>query len=264
MMRPLLWCLSFVGLALHASAAMAGRSCEEKPADPNRVMQGFELAQRVKNELDRSGAELAVIARAGQDLSKYHLQYSHLGIIRKMEDGRWMVMHELNHCGTAKSDLFNEGLANFFMDDPYRYEALLMIPNAEIQTQIRRAINSPTAKALHETRYNMVAHPFSTKYQNSNQWALETIAAALAKDVQIQNREQAQSWLKFANYRASTLEISMFTRLGGRMFRANIAFDDQPFDRRMAGHIDTVTVDSIDRFLGARDPSLQRVVVKYP
>jgi hypothetical protein len=110
----------------------------------------------------------------------------------------------------------------------------------------------------------MLAHPFSTKYQNSNQWALETIAAALANDVQVSNREQAQSWLKYANYRATTLEIPMLTRLGGRMFRANIAFDDQPFDRRMAGHIDTVTVDSIDRFLQTRDKNLQHIVVSYP
>lgn len=263
-MRGRLLGLVLCGLVLHTSPAFAGRSCEERPADPNRVMQGFELAQRVKLKLDESGAEVAIIARAGQDLSKYHLQYSHLGIIRKLDDGRWMVLHELNHCGTAKSDLFNEGLANFFMDDPHRYEALLMIPSAEIQNQIKRAINSPAAKSLHEKRYNMLAHPFSTKYQNSNQWALETIAAALAKDVQIQNREQAQSWLKFANYRATTLEIPMFTRLGGRMFRANIAFDDQPFDRRMAGHIDTVTVDSIDQFLSSRDQGLQHIAVKYP
>lgn len=249
---------------LWSPTAHAGRSCDEKPADPNRLMQGFELAQKVKLSLDQSGAQLAIIARIGQDLSKYQLKYSHLGIVRKLEDGRWMVMHELNQCGTARSDLYNEGLANFFMDDPYRYEAMLMIPNTEIQKRILNTINSSTAKTLQDPRYNMLAHPFSTKYQNSNQWALETMAAALANDVQVSNREQAQSWLKYANYRATTLEIPMLTRLGGRMFRANIAFDDQPFDRRMAGHIDTVTVDSIDRFLQTRDKNLQHIVVSYP
>jgi hypothetical protein len=52
------------------------------------------------------------------------------------------------------------------------------------------------------------------------------------------------------------------TRLGARMTRANIAFDDQPFDRRMAGHIDTVTVESVVRFVhqvdrGAHDIDLR-------
>lgn len=249
---------------LLSPTAHAGRSCEEKPADPNRIMQGFELAQKVKVSLDQSGAELAIIARIGQDLSKYHLRYSHLGIVRKLNDGRWMVMHELNQCGTARSDLYNEGLANFFMDDLYRYEAMLMIPSMEIQKRILSTINSTTPKALQDPHYNMLAHPFSTKYQNSNQWALETMAAALANDIQVSDREQAQTWLKYANYRATTLEIPMLTRLGGRMFRANIAFDDQPFDRRMAGHIDTITVDSIDRFLQTRDKNLKHVVLTYP
>jgi len=37
------------------------------------------------------------------------------------------------------------------------------------------------------------------------------------------------------------------------MFKANIAFDDHPFDRRMAGQIDTVTVDSVFRFMEQRE-----------
>jgi hypothetical protein len=38
-------------------------------------------------------------------------------------------------------------------------------------------------------------------------------------------------------YQPSTLEISMLSRLGGRMFRANIAFDDHPMGKRMAGKL---------------------------
>jgi hypothetical protein len=262
-MRRLIFAVAILGIFCVAECK-AGQSCEEKPADPQKIMQGFELAQKVKLQLDNANAELAIIARVGQDLSKYHLRYSHLGIVRKDETGRWIVMHELNQCGTANSDLFNEGLANFFMDDPFKFESLLLIPSTEVQEKIINKLNSPTARQLHEVHYNMLAFPFSTRYQNSNQWALELMAASLTNDVNIQQREQAQAWLKFAGYQASTLEIPMMTRLGGRMFRANIAFDDQPFDRRMAGHIDTVTVDSIDHFLQLRDKGLQRIAVSYP
>ena len=45
---------------LWSPTAHAGRSCDEKPADPNRLMQGFELAQKVKLSLDQSGAQLAI------------------------------------------------------------------------------------------------------------------------------------------------------------------------------------------------------------
>jgi len=52
------------------------------------------------------------------------------------------------------------------------------------------------------------------------------------------------------------------TRLGGRMFRANIAFDDHPSERRWAGQIDTVTVESVFAFVAARDPASKRVLVR--
>lgn len=262
-MLRLLFTVCVCGI-IWTQTALAGQTCEDKAADPQKVMQGFELAQRVKQQLDDSKAELAIIARAGQDLSKYHLRYSHLGIVRKDEDGRWIVMHELNQCGTANSDLYNEGLANFFMDDPFRFESLLLIPSSEIQEKLIKMLRSTMPKQLHEVRYNMVAYPFSTRYQNSNQWALEILASALAKDIDIRQREQAQAWLQFAGYQASTIEVSMLSRLGGRMFRANIAFDDHPMGRRMAGQIDTVTVESIDQFLQRRDPQLRRITVMYP
>jgi hypothetical protein len=48
------------------------------------------------------------------------------------------------------------------------------------------------------------------------------------------------------------VEIGAMTRLGGRMFRANVAFDDHPMGQRMQGHITTVTVDGIEQFMRSR------------
>ncbi len=53
-----------------------------------------------------------------------------------------------------------------------------------------------------------------------------------------------------------------FARRGGRMFRANIAFDDHPSGRRWAGRIDTVSVESVFAFITARDPASTRVLVR--
>lgn len=261
MSRAILAALFFY---LASTFAQAGQSCDARKPDPQRIMQGFELAQQVKLSLDASKAELAIIARNGQDLTQYHLRYSHLGLIRKDTEGRWVILHQLNQCGSAASALFKHGLANFFLDDPFRYEALILIPSAEGQQQILAKLNSNAITQLHEARYNMLAFPFSTRYQNSNQWALEVIAAAFAQDGAIQHREQAQAWLKSANYQATTLEIPMMTRLGARLFRANIAFDDHPMGRRMAGHIDTVTVESVAQFIKKRDPQLQQWVITLP
>ena len=42
-------------------------------------------------------------------------------------------------------------------------------------------------------------------------------------------RPRAQAWLQLHGYQPTTLHISAFKRLGGRMTAANIAFDDLSF-----------------------------------
>lgn len=261
-MRTLPLLVLCAGLTL-AGAAQAGRFCEEKPTEAAALMQSMNLAQKTLQALDASGAQVALLARAGQDLSKYQVRYSHMALVwRDHPKGRWLVVHELNECGTAQSTLYNEGLGNFFMDDLFLYESLIMIPSQETQQQLARLLASNTPKRLHEAHYNMLAYPFSTKYQNSNQWVLETLAAASAAAGQIETRTEAQSWLRSAGYAPQTLSIPAATRLGARMFRANIAFDDHPFERRMTRRIDVVTVDSIASFVRQREPQVREMVVR--
>ena len=96
---------------------------------------------------------------------------------------------------------------------------------------------------MHSKPYSVVSCAWATKYQQSNQRALETLAVAM--DGNICTREQAQAWLVYKNYQTSVLKISPLTRLGGRMTSANIAFDDHPNEKRLADQIETITVDSM-------------------
>jgi hypothetical protein len=234
-----------------AAAAHAGTACADRPLDVATFTSAITLAERTTAALDRSGAQVVLIARAGQDLSKYGLRFSHMGYAVR-RDGNWVVLHELNDCGSASSSLFDEGLGRFFLDNMHVYETRIVVPAPAVQARLAAMLASNTPQRLHEARYNMLAYPFSTRWQNSNQWLLETFAAAMA-DGPIDQREQAQAWLKYAGFRPITVEIDAMTRLGARLTRANISFDDQPFERRMAGHIDTVTVDSVIRFVRMRD-----------
>jgi hypothetical protein len=43
--------------------------------------------------------------------------------------------------------------------------------------------------------------------------------------------------------------LGPFTRLGGRVGSANVAFDDHPPDKRFSDRIETVTVDSVFAWL---------------
>ncbi len=249
-------------LAFFVGHAQAGQTCSENPPTAETLQKAFRLALKTRDALEASGAEIAFIGRVGQDLSQYRLRYSHLGFAwRDHPRGRWLVVHELNQCGTATSDLFNEGLANFFLDDLFAWEAMIFLPGAETQKKIAASLREGNFVRLHEPSYNMLAYPFSTRYQNSNQWALEVLADAVGPGP-LSGRTEAQQWLKASGYAPTTLEIPAMTRLGGRMFRANIAFDDHPSDRRWAGQIDTVTVESVFAFIAARDPASKRVLVR--
>ena len=61
-------------------AAQAGRSCEVRKPTSQAMERGLTLAEKTLASLNASGEKVVLLARAGQDLSKYGLQYSHFGL----------------------------------------------------------------------------------------------------------------------------------------------------------------------------------------
>lgn len=233
-------------------AAQAGRSCENKPLTADSMAKGMNLALRTSQALDaefkKNGTQVVLLARQGQDLSKYDLKYSHYGWAYKSAEGPWRVAHKLNECGTAGGHVYRQGLGEFFLDDLWRYEAVIQVPTPAVQQALLKFLTAPTVLRLQSEPYSMISYVWGLKYQQSNQWATETLAAAM-EPATIQNRSQAQTWLQAKGYEPSTLIIRAFSRLGGRMTAANIAFDDHPNDKRYASRIETVTVDSVTQWL---------------
>lgn len=250
-----------------ASTAQAGRSCEPKKASVQSTQQGLALAEKTMATLDASQAEVVLLARAGQDLSKYGLRYSHLGFAYRQPDGKgghaWRVVHKLNQCGTATSSLYRQGLGEFFLDDPWRHEAAYVVPSKAAQRQLLTLLQDQAATVrLHHRPYSIVSYAWGTRYQQSNQWVIETLARALAPG--IDSREQAQAWLMLRDYRPTTLHLGAFTRLGGRMSAANVAFDDHPPEKRFSDRIETVTVDSVFYWLDRTGMGARAVAVTLP
>ena len=246
--------IAAVALACLASAADAGQACTEKVLSPADVRAAMTLALDVRDALDREHAEIALVARVGRDLSRYGLRYSHVAFAwRGHPRGDWTMVEELNRCGTAISALYDDGIADFFLDDMFAYQAKVVIPSPEVQRRIANVLAAGRGGVFHEPRYNLVAYPFATRYQNSNQWLLETLTDALAERP-IGDRSDAQAWLRGRGFRPSTLYVPPMERIGATLFRANVAFDDQPIDRRMAGKIDVVSAESVLDFVQRIDP----------
>jgi hypothetical protein len=262
-----------LGALLTCEVAHAGRSCAApQPPKPQTIERGLNLAERTLKALDASGAQVVVLARAGQDLSKYNLRYSHLGFAYQQNDGQgghvWRVLHKLNQCGTATSAIYRQGLGEFFLDDLWRYEAAWVVPTPEVQAKLMTLLqNQPRAIALHHKPYSLVSYAWSQKYQQSNQWAIETLAMAMNPPAEpgvvapVNNRVQAQAWLQSKGYQPSVLTIGPVTRLGARASAANVAFDDHPSEKRFTDRIETVTVDSVFAWMPRAGLTTQAVVV---
>ena len=240
-------------LAAAGGPALAGQNCEPRKPSLDSIRRDLALAASVADQLDemarRDGTQVVLIARVGQDLSQYGLRYSHLGIAYRDDAaltgrGAWRVVHKLNQCGSERSMLYRQGLAEFFGDGLYAHDAGIVVLKPGIAMRLTKQLKDDMLlTTLHEPRYNMLAYPWSGPYQQSNQWAIETLAMLV--DPAVVSRAAARNWLLAHDYRPTTLQISSLTRLGARVSSASISFDDHPFGRRMAGQIDTVTVDSV-------------------
>ena len=272
------------------AAARAGTPCDDQPLTAEAMTRAMTLAEHVQRALDASGAQVVIVARAGQDLRKYGLQYSHLafayresipapapppaaipGTVSPMaamgdpaaiaiDAARaavpaspappagsrtvWRIAHKLNQCGTAHASVFRQGLGEFFLDTPFEYRAAFVVPEPEVQAALLPILADDARLVQWNTpAYSVVAYPWATTYQQSNQWALETLAGAL--EPAATTRARAQAWLQLHDYRPTVLHLDAFTRLGARMTRANVAFDDHPNDQRFSDRIATVTVESM-------------------
>ncbi len=223
--------------------ALAGRACEAQSLHASDVQKALTLAERTQQQLDQSGAQVVMLARVGQDLSSYGLHYSHLGFAYR--DGNiWRVVHKLNLCGTDKSALYRQGLGDFFLDTPFEYEAGVVALSSQVQARLAALLKDDNAvRTLHNPAYNMLAYPWSQRFQQSNQWAIETLAMAM--DPTATDRVRAQAWLQDNGYEPTELYLSTMTRLGARLTQANISFDDHPLALRFSSRIRTVTVDSV-------------------
>ena len=250
-------------LLLCSTASYAGQSCGESELDPQELANALEIAEKTRQYLISQNAQTAIIARVGQDLKKYGLRYSHLGLVYQDKPGHYTVLHELNECGSDRSGLYEEGLGNFFLDDVFAFEVLVMLPPAELQQGLNTAILNKNALKIHFPEYNMLAYPFSDNYQNSNQWGLELIAHVLHNQQSL-DRAELQNWLEAEHYQPGIISVDPVSRIGASAFRANVTFTDHPLKQRLNGEYQVVTVESVQQFLQKRYPNLTQQVLSLP
>ncbi|XFC37427.1 DUF2145 domain-containing protein [Stenotrophomonas indicatrix] len=255
-------------LATTPAWADSGTCVERYPSVAAQAAM-FDVAWTTAERLDAlPDVDVVIAARGGQDLSRYGLRHSHLAFLLREDDGRWRAMHLLNRCKTDSSQLYREGLGNFVGESGTHTDLRIGVPPPALQLALKRMLAAPAIqpKALHESNYNVVAYPFATDFQNSNQWILEVLAAAMAQaegGPVIVKREQAQQWLRAQKYQPSVLHIGLGKRVGARLFVANATTTDHPASERVSGNYSVVTVESVFDFLHQRSQLQQELTIAH-
>lgn len=258
--------LAFAALALCASAgAWAGlpafceRSKDITAAEQDRVLR---FAGVVKQELERSGARVALVARAGTDLSRFGLLYSHAGIA--LRDGAsWSVRQLYYACDESRPRLFDQGVPGFALgaDAPARgHMSLLFLPDEQSTQLERAALDKELALALLAGQYSANAYAYGTRYQNCNQWVAELIASAWGQlDGRHAPRERAQDWLRAQGYSAGPVRIPSHLLMFAGQFVPLVHLNDHPVDDIHALALHVSVPASIEDFVRRQVPQTRRV-----
>lgn len=255
-------------LLLFASAgAWAGiptfcdRADKVTAADQDRVLR---FAAAVKDELARSGSSIALVARAGLDLSRFDLVYSHAGIaLKDNPGGPWAVRQLYYACDESRPRLFDQGMSGFVLgaDAPTHGHVALLFPPGQDSAQLERAaLDKPLALALLGDSYSANAYAFGTRYQNCNQWVAELIAFAWGHLAgSSAPRARAQAWLRAQGYAATPVKIPSHWMMFAGQFVPLVHVDDHPLDDiyALALHISVPT--TIETFVHREAPQTRRV-----
>jgi hypothetical protein len=250
--------LLFIFAFLVCQPAFAGTQCSEKTASPRAIATAAESAQRVLQQLEKNNAPVAMLARHGTDLKKYGLHYSHVGfVVRDHQDGKWTVVHLLNQCGSSRSDIYAQGLVNFFLDDLQSQDARIVWLKPELVERLSVLLNTrPTS--VFDSDYNVIARYDSTRYQNSTAWALDMLSAAQLPANNFPLRANAQALEKAQGFVPDVIHIDYTQRILGGFFSANTVFTDHSVGARLSGEYKVVTVRSIFRYLEQLDAIRQQ------
>lgn len=255
-------------LALCASGgAWAGlptfceRPREVTAADQDRVLR---FAGAIKAELDRSGERVALISRAGIDLSRFKLLYSHAGIaLKDNPGGPWAVRQLYYACDEARPRLYDQGVAGFALgaEAPSNgHVALLFLPGEKAEPLARAALDKPLALSLLAGQYSANAYAFGTRYQNCNGWVAELIASAWSGATGGDaTRERAQDWLRAQGYTAGPVRIPSHLLMFAGQFVPLVHMHDHPAEDLHALALRVSVPDAIEDFVHRQAPGTRRV-----
>lgn len=230
--------------------------------EQDRVLQ---FADVIRQELERApGNSVAIIGRSGLDLSRFDLRYSHGGILLKSgTDVPWSVRQLYYDCRLGHPRLYDQGLAGYLLaaEAPDQaFVSVVLLPERQAALLRRAALDYNLAAGLLAGAYSANAYPYSTRYQNCNQWTIELLASAwgnLPRGPQL--RERAQSWLAAQAYAPQAVDVGSHLVKIVASLTPLIHLDDHPADDQLGLAFQFSLPRDIEDFVHAQVPDATRM-----
>jgi hypothetical protein len=270
-------CALAVALATSPGAHAGGSSryCDaESRLTPEHKDRLLRVAAIVREHLNQSDADVAIVSRTGLDLSRWDIRHSHAGIgVRGVTSGGdtpWAVRQLYYACDEGTPRIFDQGLAAFLFgaEQPeLGFVSIVLLPRSAASSEAARrvALDNRLALALLAGRYSANAFPFSTRYQNCNQWLAELLAAGWGGiEAHADARERAQRWLAAQRYEPTRVHVGWRPVMWvGAAFVPWIHNDDHPEEDLAAARYRISLPAAVEGLVRAQERSAERVEFCY-
>ena len=253
--------------ALTGASAAANFCDHTTPLSAGQQDRLLRFAAVVREELERTQGNAALISRSGIDLSRFGIRYSHAAIAWRGADGAWTARQLYYACDEGRPRLYDQGIAGFAIgiDSPaHGYISIVRLPTEAANALQATALDMPRALRLLAAKYSANAYPFSTRYQNCNQWVVELLATAwgeLGDDPDL--RERAQHWLRQANYAPEPVTVDSHWLMFASTFVPLVHMDDRPDDQIFSMKQEVSLPSTLEAFVRQRLPDSERIELCY-
>jgi hypothetical protein len=261
-----LLCLALLGWACGAQAQSGSSTfCDEHvtltAAQKNRLLL---FSSAVKDTLEKSGEDVAIISRNGIDLDRFNIRYSHSGIsLRGSPNTPWSVRQLYYGCEEQKPSIYDQGLSGFLIDHdntPIPFVSIVFLPASPGRELAQTALDKQAAMALLGPQYSANAYAFSTAFQNCNQWVMELLAHAWGvPETGGDFRADAQNWLKAEHYQPSDIDVGHKWLVWATYFVPLVHSSDHPAENVRKNLYQVSMPASIEGFVRNELPQASRV-----
>lgn len=148
-----------------------------EPTYSQTVRENF--GKQIEQELAAKNVMLAIISRAGQPRNKLPegIAFTHSAFWLKNTDGGYNV-YNLYHGEQNRliSSLVTDTPADFLRltQEP---DVGILLPTSKVQVGLYDYIKSADYGAMHQVNYSLISNPLDTRYQNCNEFMLDTLVA---------------------------------------------------------------------------------------